>query len=110
RGETCQVFERRFATPGCAAGAEFIIDVESRADDRGVADASGNLEGQTAGRRHTRNVAVATDSAAMNRSRWPREALVVGATCGGCGQRIGFDVRWEDRQIEESGDVRVDWP
>jgi len=39
-----------FADAGAACGADFVIDVESRADDRGIADASGPFVRQ-AGRR-----------------------------------------------------------
>src|SRR5689334_12961078 len=56
-----------FAATGRACRADFVIDKQSTADDRRIADAPGYLPGQTAGRRHPGEVATLVDGNAVDR-------------------------------------------
>jgi len=66
--ERAQVVEVGFAAAGRSGGADFVVHVESRAENRRVADAAGNLPRQPAGRRHAADVAAGVDAVAVDRA------------------------------------------
>src|ERR1051326_4693155 len=66
--ERAEIEKIRFAASSRTGGADGAIDIQASAQNRRVANATGNFPGQAAGRRHPANFALHIDAVAVDRA------------------------------------------